>query len=192
MSQFRRRLFMMMQDRQLPIHFVKCLVKINNKAYFDTEYIVTQNTNMHLKYIFDTESFVFGARIDSSKNNYGIFYNRPDYGSTGTIALVQNSDGIIDVEFKNGYIYNNDEIVGTGNTQNVVSGLSLFLFGINNNGSPRLGSGRIKVYSLQLYEDDVLTREFLPALDSNGVACFYETVQGKYYYGIDGDFGYVE
>lgn len=39
-----------------------------------------------------------------------------------------------------------------------------------------------KIYSCQIYDNDTLIRDFVPVLDNEGVACLYDTVEGKTYY----------
>lgn len=40
----------------------------------------------------------------------------------------------------------------------------------------------LKIYSCQMYDSDVLIRDFRPALDGNNVACMYDMVTGTYFY----------
>ncbi|MBQ7409446.1 MAG: InlB B-repeat-containing protein [Alphaproteobacteria bacterium] len=46
-----------------------------------------------------------------------------------------------------------------------------------------------KAYYLQIYDNDILVRDFIPVLDGNGVPCMYDRVEKKYYYNAGtGDF----
>lgn len=191
MSQFRRRLLMMMQTEKPPIHSVKCLVQPNNLAHIATDYLVTQNTNMKISYSYETVGFVFGSRNTGYNKRYNIYGNRPDYGYTGANILVPDDNGIYNVEFKNGQVLNNGMVVASGDVDNSVSDYPVYIFAINSDGIARACTANTKIYSIELYEGDMLAREFLPALDANGKACFYETVQRKYYYG-NYDYGYEE
>ena len=42
--------------------------------------------------------------------------------------------------------------------------------------------GRAKIYGIKIYEDNVLVRDYVPALDSNGVVCLFDKVNFEYYY----------
>jgi len=42
--------------------------------------------------------------------------------------------------------------------------------------------GRAKIYGIKIYEDNVLVRDYVPALDSNGVPCLFDKVNFEYYY----------
>ena len=39
-----------------------------------------------------------------------------------------------------------------------------------------------KVYYVQIYDNDVLVRDFIPVLDYNGTPCMYDKVERKFYY----------
>ena len=59
-------------------------------------------------------------------------------------------------------------------TKNSLTGI--YLFRSHNNGLP------MKLYGAKIYNNGILVRDFIPALDSNNVACLYEKVSGTYYY----------
>ena len=49
----------------------------------------------------------------------------------------------------------------------------------------------MKLYYCQIYENDVIVRDFVPALDSNNVACLYDRVSQTFFYNAGtGTFGY--
>lgn len=45
-----------------------------------------------------------------------------------------------------------------------------------------------KVYYIQIYENDVLVRDFRPALDDNNVPCLYEKQLGTYHYNFNNNY----
>ena len=45
-----------------------------------------------------------------------------------------------------------------------------------------------KVYYIQIYENDVLVRDFRPALDNNNVPCLYEKQLGTYHYNFNNNY----
>ena len=55
---------------------------------------------------------------------------------------------------------------------------NLLLFG----GASNRRSTNATCYMLQLYTKDGLVRDFIPALDADGVACMYDKVTGTYFY----------
>ena len=47
----------------------------------------------------------------------------------------------------------------------------------------RIGwNSKVKIYSVKIYYEDTLVRDFAPALDDNSIPCMYEKVEKKYYY----------
>lgn len=49
---------------------------------------------------------------------------------------------------------------------------------------PVIYTGIVRIYSCKIYDNDVLVRDFAPALDENNVACMYEKISGEYYYNL--------
>ena len=50
---------------------------------------------------------------------------------------------------------------------------------------PRCGrstTGRFRFYGMQMYENGVLIRDFMPALDKQGTPCVFDKVEKKVYY----------
>lgn len=177
-------LFMQVEYLTNRIRRVKCLVQHNDLAYIDTGYVVTQNTNMKIAYSYETVCFIFGSRNQKVPGQYNIYGDRPDYGKYGIHVLVPDDNGIYNVEFDRGQVINNGIVVDSNiNIENSLSEYPLYIFAINNGGTAKPSIHNTKIYKLELYEGDVLSRQFLPVLDTNGKACFFETVQGKYYYG---------
>lgn len=51
----------------------------------------------------------------------------------------------------------------------------------------------MKLYYFQIYEDEVLVKDFIPVIDNNNVPCLYDKVEGKLYYNQgEGEFLYGE
>lgn len=49
----------------------------------------------------------------------------------------------------------------------------------------------VRIYSAKIYKDNVLVRDFVPMLNTDGVLCLYDKVESKYYYNtFVGDNGY--
>lgn len=82
----------------------------------------------------------------------------------------------------------NENIVGSFNASNYFETVgNLFLFNINPIGRVKVGS--IRIFYFQIYDNDILVRDFIPVLDQNGVPCMYDRVEQKFYYNAGaGDF----
>lgn len=57
------------------------------------------------------------------------------------------------------------------------------------NGSNIYGACKFKMYSCQIYKNDVLVRDFIPVIDNQDVACLYDKISKSLFYNIGtGDF----
>ena len=78
-------------------------------------------------------------------------------------------------------ISNGNEFIVVAYKNSSITGLTEYIFDGHNDGSNKFYSS-YKLYSFQLYDNDVLVRDFIPVLDKNGVPCMYDKVEGKFYY----------
>ena len=83
------------------------------------------------------------------------------------------------------YINDKSEAV---NGYTVDTNYPIYLFGVNNYGTPLIGNsyytdstGYIKIQDCKLYVDGELIRDYVAVERSNGVKCLYDKVEGKYY-----------
>lgn len=58
---------------------------------------------------------------------------------------------------------------------------SIYLFGCNTAGSHTLKAIGVRIYSCQMYENDVLVRDFWPCIAPDGTACLYDKVSRQYF-----------
>ena len=64
----------------------------------------------------------------------------------------------------------------------ITSDLSIWLFSLNTGNGQNDYTTNAKMYYFQIYDNDVLVRDMIPALDANNVPCMYDKVEGKCYY----------
>ena len=81
---------------------------------------------------------------------------------SNTVYTIEASNGILKV---NNTIYN-----CTPRTFSVTGTMKM------------LTKGNVKIYNLQIYENDVLVRDFVPAIDTNNKTCMYDKIEKKFYY----------
>lgn len=90
---------------------------------------------------------------------------------------------------KNIATINNIKLTNTASSTGA-SQYSMYLFGANTSNSYVLPSN-LRLYSCQIYDNDVLVRDFIPTLDGSNVACLLDRVNNTYYYNQGtGDFTY--
>lgn len=165
--------------------------------YIDTGFKPSNNTRILLDLeMGDLQGFIYGARKGSTSSDMCFLYAytsgnkknvRRGYASNNPILtasdelpykrlLIDNNKRVLN-------IYEDDTVIitNTSSTATFETSVSLYLFSCNTNGSAgTLSAG--KIYSCKIYEDGVLVRDFIPALDANNVPCMFDKVEGKCYY----------
>lgn len=132
---------------------------------------------------------LFGARV-SSGSTWFVLYTYPGvsgyedgYASQVKTPAATNSGRVLIDKNKNV-----TKINGTAVSQFTYSAFStpwpIYLFTLNNKGTDFTANcpTYAKLYSCQIYSNDVLVRDFWPCYDPDGVACLYDKVEEKYYY----------
>ena len=159
--------------------------------WIDTGFKPNQNTGIKTK--IQINDISEGAPICFGNNSsYEFFiysretifnYSKLYYGSKN----IQNND-IFEIDWnKNHFNYKQNDVQQQeiiGNNITFSSGSNLYIFALarpSSNNTPYY-KGNIKIYYFQIYDDDVLIRDFIPVLDGNGVPCMYDKVEGKFYY----------
>ena len=165
--------------------------------YIDTGFKPSNKTRILLDLeTGDMQGFIYGARKGSTSSDMCFLYaytsgnkknvrrgyasNNPILSATDALPykrlLIDNNKNVLNIYEGDTAIITNTSTAATFDTV-----VSLYLFSCNTNGSAgTLSAG--KIYSCKIYEDDVLVRDFIPALDANNVPCLFDKVKGKCYY----------
>lgn len=180
-----------------------CNFIIQHKAsYTELEYIQSTGTqyinmgvlaswsNMRMSIDFINTQFkgnwdYFIGAGTSYQNAVGI---RNENGSN--LKVVNNGDNAsmsnsIGTRYKKDFVYN--QIVNTGSSYTMTStsvsyNKNLYLFACN--GNSVYGISAFRLYSLKIYKNNNLIRDFIPVKDENNIVCLYDKVEDKYYYNI--------
>ena len=176
-------------------------IKSTGTQYIDTGYYPDSNTNA--KYKVSLSSYTtYGPHLLSSKNYYFPLlrgYTNHIVGKRGgtefsstEISPVINT--IYEIEaFWDGKIIINGEEIGTLTNTGEADTTTLHLgaYGGDTSNTNYILNG--KIYYCKIYNKNTLVRDYIPVLDKDGIACFYDKVEGKYYYNQgDGEFLYEE
>ena len=168
-----------------------------NKAYIDTGFKPNQNTRViaDLQYVAtNTHPRAFGC---GTWNSVGYIFNaengipgewRWKFGSNGNAWLttgVASDFNRHKVEINNGNLYLDDVVIGstTVTTFQLTDNIGLFCF-IQNGSQGGSSSGEYmfgKFYSFKIYDDGVLTMDFVPCINPNNVVGMYDIVGGAFY-----------
>lgn len=153
----------------------------------NTEYNPKYNTRVvvDVSNMANATGMIFGAQTSSSArfNAYRTDASRirSDYFSSSTNKDLADSTPRTTVD-KNANVQTawDVEITNTAVTSGQCNH-PLFLFCFNNAGTPSVFCS-MRLYSCQIYDGDVLVRDYWPCYDPEGIACLYDKVEGKYYY----------
>ena len=160
--------------------------------WIDTGVVPNQDTGIKTKVtinsIINDEVNIFGS---GQNYNYRAFENGVwngvfflNYGDTTyNMCAAKLRDNII-LSLKNrslNYSINNeDKPVIVLKTITFTSPYTMRLFA--NKRPQGVYTGKIQIYYFQIYDNDVLVRDFIPVLDPDGVPCMYDKVENKFYY----------
>lgn len=175
------------------INYVEYL-QSSRTQYIDTGFKPNQNTRVVAEFQFTSIvtsdwQTIFGARGNSSPGSsndpYAIFLDpsgrlRSDYINTPFCPTSINATQKCSVD-KNKNICTVNDTVTTNSTGTFQQVNTLYLFACNAGGNAQHLSN-LKIYYLQIYDNETLVRDYAPALDPEGVACLYDKVSGEYVY----------
>lgn len=185
---------------------VKC-IRSTGTQYINSDFIPNQDTRIVCDYkgIAPIENSVgslggglFGSRHSRVMQTFSFFhYNVSADGSTdgynaNVIERIPLSTGrtVLDknknVTTVNGKTY-------THTYAAFACGWPMFIFAINQQGTVQNQVGSFEIYSFKIYDNDALVRDYIPWVDSQEVACFYDLVCGERVYNSgSGYFEYTE
>lgn len=159
-------------------------IESNKSQWIDTGFKPKCNTRvvMDISNLTSVDTFLFGAKNTDASNASDQFAMlivnsstvRSDYFGTNKSATVSNmsSRTIID---KNANVVN---LYGTTITNtSVSSGASsntLYLFGCNTGDSSKVYPTSCRMYSCQIYDNGTLVRDYIPVINSEGVAGLWD------------------
>lgn len=162
-------------------------IQSSGTQYIDTKVTGTNNTRVEMEIeILETSpnnSFVFGARTSQTVNTYAIArvngYFRTDYGTQNTTTSVKDLGLVLIDANKNVVTINGTETTHTEQTFTTPSSLALFT--LNQSGTFKANGVHARLFSCQIYENDILVRDFKPCKTVNGVGGLWDEVKSKFY-----------
>ena len=164
-------------------------IKSSGTQYIDSGYVPNTNTRIEMKFkkidsIVDYER-IFGVyqyielMRDNSNNNFILKLN-----DTNVAQISISADVDHELIVTNNYIYL-DGNVTKFSAQGFTANGNLEIFHCRDR------FGIFQLYYLKIYENNVLVRDFIPALDNNNIVCLYDTIENIFYYNIgSGDFSF--
>ena len=171
-------------------------IKSNGNAYFDTGVKAKSTLRVKMKAQMLDNSistpFLFGARNSGTDSAFCFFYHtsasawRADYQTSNnrytfdTTAVPKT--GELEIDF-NKNVWTVNGVSKTFTAATFTSNYNLVLFANNTAGTIADHCPALIEYC-QIYDNDVLIKDYKSAVDPDGVACFYDKVSETYEYGI--------
>lgn len=174
----------------IPQKFVNYInyIESNGNQYINTNFNPNQDTRIVINLNVLNTSLdtcaIFGARNSFNVNAFGLWKTgstcRSDYNSvTQTINVSPLGDLLID---KNKNVTSINNVTNTVTYSAFQSNYSLCLFAMNESPSPDSRKVSARLYSCEIYDNNILIRDYYPCIDENGVVCLYDKVNKEYVY----------
>ena len=180
-------------------------IDTNVKGTLNTSYLLVVQAT---KGVAPKTAVVFGSRSAANSNNVSTVFGTSgadayisDFGSyTSTRLQISPVDALNKVEIYNSKSlrYVKDLVTGdysesSKSWANDFTTPSNLLFGAKSTGfASAMVNFTGKYFACKIYENDVLIRDFIPVLDTNGVPCMYDKVSNEYFYNQGtGEFAYA-
>ena len=168
-------------------------IHFDGNSWVDIDYTPSNNTRVVGKFSFTQwhptpgANYVFGvfgegANFGLNAGSKRIVMNVP-WGTKAAVAFNNaNNFGQIysfDISNKGAYLDGVLKLTGSQLSETFTATKSFFVGWSNGTSVQKLVGN---VYSIQIYENDVLVKDLRPCLDRNNVACMYDMVTKKYFY----------
>ncbi|MBQ4589117.1 MAG: hypothetical protein IJA95_07505 [Bacteroidaceae bacterium] len=165
-------------------------VETDGTQYIDTGFKPNNNTRV----VMDMQAFevnangwAFGGRNSTSTNSMGVFYYyssnklwNADYSGSSqrkSFSGIGATDRIV-IDF-NKNICSINGVSNTFTATTFQSSYSMVLFAVNTANTVSTFI-KAKLYSCKIYDNDILVRDYIPALRSDGVAGLYDAVNDTF------------
>lgn len=172
------------------INFIE-YIQSSGSQYIQTGFTANQDTRLKMKFqIVGSQSghnWLYGSRISGSSSSFGFFWNYSAEKFGGSYGKNQ-----VDISNEVG----ENDLVSVDHNKNVLTFNSVqYIFPVQTFTTPvplpllvRSTNGTLaayshaKLYYCQIYDDGNLVRDYLPALDPDGTACLYDSVNKEFVY----------
>ena len=169
-------------------------IESDGTQYINTGYIPNQDTRMIVDFEYNSGYRLLGSERRSNstasasssnafrfgKSTSGKWY--VSYGNQGTRAVGTATNNRHTLDFNKNNIYLDNEILYSYNYETFTAWGNAFIFNINNNyftinDSP----ARAKLYSMKIYDNEVLVRDYIPVYrNSDGEVGLYDLVNNVF------------
>ena len=159
-------------------------------SYIDTEFVPGSNTRVVCRALFANNGvteYLFGARASSSAQRFSLYigsakYNSGFYGGTKTFAADVMYTEPITIDKNRGVItLAGEESIDHAVTTAFECPCTMTVFAVNTKGAKSAYS-TAKIYNMQIYDDDVMVRDFVPCFNCVlGEYGLFDRLNDKFY-----------
>lgn len=155
-------------------------IQSSGEQYIDTGFKPNNNTRLVLYANNDSSSsaWFYGAWNGANNAAFGLLVRDIYYGTTSASVTVSTGNLAVDHN-RNAYSVNGT--VGTITAQTFTCNYPIYLFALNAAGSTSSGRFYGKLYSCQIYDNDALVRDYIPAQYKDGSIGLWDKVEKKFY-----------
>ena len=172
-------------------------IESTGTQYIDTGFKPNNNTSVEMKVLIPSSQDGKYVRFFEARNSisgvegaFGILTFDDDnqllqlrYDFTANLSngqLAEETEYVIRTDKNKMYV--NDELKITQTASTFQTNYNLYLFGFHIPTELSSNQGIYRLFYFKLYDGDTLIRDFVPALDEDGVACVYDKISETYFY----------
>ena len=188
---------------ELTEYLVLEYIQSSGTQYIDTG--ITPDSTVEIQIKALGNSFVsgtsgetlLGSRIGFRSSDFSLWWQFNYYwvwGNGDTTSYTNEAfpykNQIIDITIGKGkLVMTNGSSTTTKTGGTATNSYNIYLFALNNNGTPAGYCLSTRIYSCKIYKNDILVRDFVPCINNNGIVCFYDKVTETFFYNAGtGDF----
>lgn len=176
----------MPESRRLPVGYTRLeYVSSSGHELFNTEIVPDDKTEMHvrLRPHDSADVHMLGSRQAFQQKGFGLSNNggfRMAYGTEYRDSGVMHLGTMVDVSFYAGRFYVDGILSGEFSAQTFAGAGPIYVFTVNDNGSPHSQYATIDLAELQILTNGVPAREYVAAKDAQGTPGLYDFVTGTF------------
>lgn len=193
-----RRRALLSAVQQLPDGYTKLsFIASGARQYIDTGVIAKSGLTCSMKMAFGsipTDGTMLGVRKANTRYYMLHYYNgfTLGYGNyyTSTATARTGVDYIVNTRLLAGaqnMVVNDTAVISNSISNEINTGLSLYLFGLNYDGNAGYFT-TAKCYYCRIFDNGVMIRDFVPCINPEGVYGMYDLVEGIFYGSRSGAF----
>lgn len=158
-------------------------------SYFNTGILPTSNTRVVFDgYVVSGDTALYGSRYATNNNRYAVQYISSDqyrlsYDTTESLAPASYTKGTRYVfDQRNNKLYIDDVLTASVEAAPTYpNAREIYAVGAINTNNSATNFGVVRMYSMQIYQEDSLVRDFLPVQDATDTFGLYDNVSQKFF-----------